>query len=64
MVNRSMVATITPSTERIAGVIPVIFSVSFIMAPRTIAGFLMEISQIQLKLFRSYKPIGMIIYVV
>ena len=67
MSNRSMVggqSTHLPLKVNTAGVIPVIFSVSFIMAPRTIAGFFEGsfASAIE-SIFDYTQPIGMIIYV-
>ncbi|PXW87698.1 protein translocase subunit secY/sec61 alpha [Streptohalobacillus salinus] len=68
LVNRSPVgghSTHLPLKVNTAGVIPVIFAVSFIMAPRTIAsffdgGFAGTIERI----FDYTQPIGMVIYVV
>ncbi|NMA90216.1 MAG: preprotein translocase subunit SecY [Amphibacillus sp.] len=68
MVNRSMVggqSTHLPLKVNTAGVIPVIFSVSFIMAPRTIAGFFDgNFANTIETIFDHTQPIGMIIYVV
>ena len=68
LVNRSPVgghSTHLPLKVNTAGVIPVIFSVSFIMAPRTIAGFFDGgfASTIE-RIFDYTQPIGMVIYVV
>ena len=67
MVNRSMVggqSTHLPLKVNTAGVIPVIFSVSFLMAPRTIASFFdNNFANTVEAIFDSTKPIGMIIYV-
>ncbi|HHU20440.1 MAG TPA: preprotein translocase subunit SecY [Bacilli bacterium] len=68
MVNRSMVggqSTHLPLKVNTAGVIPVIFSVSFIMAPRTIASFFDgNFANTVESIFDYTQPIGMIIYVV
>ena len=68
MVNRSMVggqSTHLPLKVNTAGVIPVIFSVSFIMAPRTIASFFEgSFANTIESIFDYTQPIGMVIYVV
>ncbi|MBU5594656.1 preprotein translocase subunit SecY [Amphibacillus sp. MSJ-3] len=67
MVNRSMVggqSTHLPLKVNTAGVIPVIFSVSFIMAPRTIASFFDgSFANAVESIFDYTQPIGMVIYV-
>jgi len=67
MSNRSMVggqSTHLPLKVNTAGVIPVIFSVSFIMAPRTIAGFFDNNFANSIEMIFDYtRPVGMIIYV-
>ena len=69
LVNRSPVgghSTHLPIKVNAAGVIPVIFAIAFIMAPRTIAGFF-EGSGIATTIetvFDYTQPIGMVIYVV
>lgn len=68
LVNRSPVgghSTHLPLKVNAAGVIPVIFAIAFIIAPRTIASFF-EGSTFALyveKIFDYTEPIGMIIYV-
>ena len=68
MVNRSMVggqSTHLPLKVNTAGVIPVIFSVSFIMAPRTIASFFEgNFANTIESIFDYTQPIGMVIYVI
>src|SRR5690625_8003365 len=67
MSNRSMVggqSTHLPLKVNTAGVIPVIFSVSFIMAPRTRAGFFDNNFANSIEMIFDYtRPVGMIIYV-
>ncbi|WP_186576150.1 preprotein translocase subunit SecY [Aquibacillus kalidii] len=68
VVNRSPVgghSTHLPLKVNAAGVIPVIFAVSFIIAPRTVAGFFdtNEFAQTIGNIFDYTKPIGMVIYV-
>lgn len=68
LVNRSPVgghSTHLPLKVNAAGVIPVIFAIAFIIAPRTVAGFF-EGSPIASKIeliFDYTQPIGMVIYV-
>ncbi|SES20395.1 protein translocase subunit secY/sec61 alpha [Gracilibacillus ureilyticus] len=68
LVNRSPVgghSTHLPLKVNAAGVIPVIFAVSFILAPRSIAGFF-EDNQVAAtisNIFDYTQPVGMIIYV-
>ncbi|KAB8127648.1 preprotein translocase subunit SecY [Gracilibacillus oryzae] len=68
LVNRSPVgghSTHLPLKVNAAGVIPVIFAVSFILAPRSIAGFF-EDNQVATtisNIFDYTQPVGMIIYV-
>jgi len=68
LVNRSPVgghSTHLPLKVNAAGVIPVIFAIAFIIAPRTVAGFF-EGSNIASKIeliFDYTQPIGMVIYV-
>jgi len=68
VVNRSPVggqSTHLPLKVNAAGVIPVIFSVAFIMAPRTIAGFFKgDVATTIEKIFDYTQPIGMALYVV
>jgi len=68
VVNRSPVggqSTHLPLKVNAAGVIPVIFSVAFIMAPRTIAGFFKgDVATTIEKIFDYTQPIGMVLYVV
>jgi len=68
VVNRSPVggqSTHLPLKVNAAGVIPVIFSVAFIMAPRTIAGFFKgDVANTIERIFDYTQPIGMILYVV
>jgi len=68
MVNRSPVgghSTHLPLKVNAAGVIPVIFAVAFIMAPRTIAGFFdNKFANSVESIFDYTQPVGMIIYVV
>ncbi len=68
MVNRSMVggqSTHLPLKVNTAGVIPVIFSVSFIMAPRTIASFFEgNVANTIESIFDYTQPIGMVIYII
>src|SRR5690625_4790153 len=69
LVNRSPVgghSTHLPLKVNAAGVIPVIFAIAFIMAPRTIAGFFEDnkfASTIEL-IFDYTEPIGMVVYVI
>lgn len=68
LVNRSPVgghSTHLPLKVNAAGVIPVIFAISFIIAPRTIAGFFgdSEIGSTIEYIFDYSEPIGMLIYV-
>lgn len=66
--NRSPVggqSTHLPLKVNAAGVIPVIFAVAFIAAPRTIAGFFQgDTAKIVQDVFDTTKPIGMVMYVV
>src|SRR5690625_3467777 len=69
LVNRSPVgghSTHLPLKVNAAGVIPVIFAVAFIMAPRTIAGFFegSGVANTIETMFDYTQPIGMVIYVV
>src|SRR5690625_111826 len=68
MVNRSPVgghSTHLPLKVNAAGVIPVIFAVAFIMAPRTIAGFFDNNFANSVEAIFDYtRPVGMLIYVV
>jgi len=69
LVNRSPVgghSTHLPLKVNAAGVIPVIFAVAFIMAPRTIASFFEgnSIASTIETVFDYTKPAGMVIYVV
>ncbi|KGX90369.1 preprotein translocase subunit SecY [Pontibacillus halophilus JSM 076056 = DSM 19796] len=68
LVNRSPVgghSTHLPIKVNAAGVIPVIFAISFIIAPRTIAGFFgdNEIANTIEWVFNYEEPVGMLIYV-
>ncbi|GGM34754.1 protein translocase subunit SecY [Paraliobacillus quinghaiensis] len=67
LVNRSPVgghSTHLPLKVNAAGVIPVIFAVSFIMAPRTIASFFEgSVAGTIETIFDYTQPIGMVIYV-
>lgn len=68
LVNRSPVgghSTHLPLKLNAAGVIPVIFAIAFIIAPRTIAGFFEgnEIADTIERVFDYTQPIGMVIYV-
>ncbi|MFZ3578108.1 preprotein translocase subunit SecY [Virgibacillus sp. DJP39] len=68
LVNRSPVgghSTHLPLKVNAAGVIPVIFAIAFIIAPRTIAGFFEgnEIAETIVTVFDYTQPIGMVIYV-
>ncbi|MFB1051394.1 preprotein translocase subunit SecY [Paraliobacillus sp. JSM ZJ581] len=67
LVNRSPVgghSTHLPLKVNAAGVIPVIFAVSFIMAPRTIASFFDgKVASTIEAIFDYTQPIGMVIYV-
>ncbi|WP_182201170.1 preprotein translocase subunit SecY [Paraliobacillus salinarum] len=67
LVNRSPVgghSTHLPLKVNAAGVIPVIFAVSFIMAPRTIASFFDgKVANTIEAIFDYTQPIGMVIYV-
>jgi len=66
--NRSPVggqSTHLPLKVNAAGVIPVIFAVAFIAAPRTIAGFFQgDTAKTIESVFDTTKPIGMVMYVV
>lgn len=68
VVNRSPVggqSTHLPLKVNAAGVIPVIFAVAFITAPRTVAGFFKgDVATTLQKIFDYTHPIGMTIYVV
>ena len=69
LVNRSPVgghSTHLPLKVNAAGVIPVIFAVAFIMAPRTIASFFegSSVASTIETIFDYTQPIGMLIYVV
>ncbi|ENH97799.1 preprotein translocase subunit SecY [Gracilibacillus halophilus YIM-C55.5] len=69
LVNRSPVggqSTHLPLKVNAAGVIPVIFAISFIIAPRTIASFFEnnEIASTIENIFDYTQPIGMVIYVI
>ncbi|WP_404450881.1 preprotein translocase subunit SecY [Virgibacillus necropolis] len=69
LVNRSPVgghSTHLPLKVNAAGVIPVIFAIAFIIAPRTIAGFFegSNIAGTIETIFDYTQPIGMVIYVV
>ncbi|GGB49378.1 preprotein translocase subunit SecY [Virgibacillus dakarensis] len=68
LVNRSPVgghSTHLPLKVNAAGVIPVIFAIAFIMAPRTVAGlFENKFATTVENIFDYTQPIGMIIYVV
>ena len=68
LVNRSPVgghSTHLPLKLNAAGVIPVIFAIAFIIAPRTIAGFFEgnEFAGTIERIFDYTNPIGMVIYV-
>lgn len=67
MVNRSTVggqSTHLPIKVNAAGVIPVIFSVAFIIAPRTIASFFDgKVAATITQIFDYTQPIGMVIYI-
>ncbi|GGJ92999.1 protein translocase subunit SecY [Lentibacillus kapialis] len=68
LVNRSPVgghSTHLPLKVNAAGVIPVIFAIAFIIAPRTIAGLFEgnEIAATVESLFDYTQPVGMVIYV-
>ncbi|PWU67453.1 preprotein translocase subunit SecY [Gracilibacillus dipsosauri] len=68
LVNRSPVgghSTHLPLKVNAAGVIPVIFAIAFIIAPRTIADFFQDnqIANTISEIFDYTKPTGMIIYV-
>lgn len=69
IVNRSPVgghSTHLPLKVNAAGVIPVIFAIAFIVAPRTIANFFEgnRVAEIIESTFDYTQPIGMVIYVV
>jgi len=69
LVNRSPVgghSTHLPLKVNAAGVIPVIFAVAFIMAPRTVATFFEgnKAASVIENIFDYTQPVGMIIYVV
>ncbi|MUV38103.1 Protein translocase subunit SecY [Lentibacillus sp. JNUCC-1] len=69
LVNRSPVgghSTHLPLKVNAAGVIPVIFAIAFIMAPRTIAGFFEgnNIAAWIERIFDYTQPAGMVVYVV
>ncbi|MRG88036.1 preprotein translocase subunit SecY [Salinibacillus xinjiangensis] len=67
LVNRSPVggqSTHLPLKVNAAGVIPVIFAISFIIAPRTVAQFFEgDVASFIERVFNYEEPIGMIIYV-
>ena len=68
LVNRSPVggqSTHLPLKVNAAGVIPVIFAIAFIIAPRTIAGFFEnnDFANMIANVFDYTQPIGMVIYV-
>lgn len=68
LVNRSPVgghSTHLPIKVNAAGVIPVIFAIAFMVAPRTIAGFFEGSSAASTieKIFDYTQPIGMVLYV-
>ena len=68
LVNRSPVgghSTHLPLKVNAAGVIPVIFAIAFIIAPRTVAGFFegSSIASTVELIFDYTQPIGMVIYV-
>ncbi|MCT2536582.1 preprotein translocase subunit SecY [Aquibacillus koreensis] len=68
VVNRSPVgghSTHLPLKVNAAGVIPVIFAISFIIAPRTVAGFFEgnDVAATINNIFDYTRPIGMVIYV-
>lgn len=68
VVNRSPVggqSTHLPLKVNAAGVIPVIFAIAFIIAPRTVAGFFEgnQIASTIESIFDYTQPIGMVIYV-
>ncbi len=66
-VNRSPVgghSTHLPLKVNAAGVIPVIFAISFLIAPRTVAGFFEgPVADFIERIFNYEEPIGMLIYV-
>lgn len=68
LVNRSSVggqSTHLPLKVNAAGVIPVIFAIAFIMAPRTVAGFFDNAFANSVeRIFDYTQPIGMVVYVV
>ena len=69
LVNRSPVgghSTHIPLKVNAAGVIPVIFAVAFIMAPRTIASFFegSKVASTIEMIFDYTQPIGMVLYVI
>ena len=69
LVNRSPVggqSTHLPLKVNAAGVIPVIFAIAFIMAPRTISSFMegSKTASVIDMIFNYEQPIGMILYVV
>ncbi|WP_284141029.1 MULTISPECIES: preprotein translocase subunit SecY [unclassified Virgibacillus] len=68
LVNRSPVgghSTHLPLKVNAAGVIPVIFAIAFIIAPRTVAGFFEgnKVAETIANIFDYTQPIGMVIYV-
>ncbi|QHS23961.1 preprotein translocase subunit SecY [Virgibacillus sp. MSP4-1] len=67
LVNRSPVggqSTHLPLKVNAAGVIPVIFAISFIIAPRTVAQFFEgDVASFIERVFNYEEPIGMLIYV-
>lgn len=68
LVNRSPVgghSTHLPLKVNAAGVIPVIFAIAFIIAPRTVAGFFegSNVASTVEMIFDYTQPIGMVIYV-
>src|SRR5699024_11925107 len=69
LVNRSPVGgqtTHLPLKVNAAGVIPVIFAIAFIIAPRTIANFVEGLKKASVieSIFDYTEPTGMVIYVV
>jgi len=69
LVNRSPVgghSTHIPLKVNAAGVIPVIFAVAFIMAPRTVATFFEggKVASVIEMMFDYTQPIGMVLYVI
>ncbi|MBO1005201.1 preprotein translocase subunit SecY [Pseudogracilibacillus auburnensis] len=69
LVNRSPVgghSTHLPLKVNAAGVIPVIFAIAFIVAPRTVAGFFEgnAVASTIEKIFDYTEPMGMVLYVI